>query len=173
MKVKHGSWVLMDFLSTFRFSFVPIPLIFHEKIIIVKKFSMREKWENYYTDLHSASWRHKMSLIFSWSSVREPLKFIPSCNPSSIISVAVSSCRFLLCEGERGRLGMGLLSSGERSCLFFFFWAFLSFFLSFSSLRGEGIKFSKPGGMDGPEIEEEEEWGLRGDFVCFGLIMGL
>lgn len=57
----------------------------------------------------------------------------------------------------------------SRCLLSFFFWSFLILFLSLCVLTGDGMKFSNPGGTDGPEIEGDEGIELVFGFLRRGL----
>lgn len=52
----------------------------------------------------------------------------------------------------------------EILCFLFSFGLFFVSSFRFGPLMVGGMKASKPGGMEGPKIEDEEEGGLEGDF---------
>lgn len=56
-----------------------------------------------------------------------------------------------------------------RCLLSFFFCSFLVLLFSLRVLTGDGIKFSKPGGIDGPEMDEEVDIDLGSGFLRSGL----
>lgn len=59
--------------------------------------------------------------------------------------------------GEFGREGGFRTEEDEWSRLSFFFCIFLILCFSLWDFRGVEMKFSKPGGIEGPEMEDDDE----------------